>query len=70
MKIDIEKEAIKQSINPLLKLENREEFIRQAMKEMSAQQEEIIKKADSLIGNIDLFEENVRKQFASYTSSH
>ena len=59
-----------QSINPLLKPENREEFIRQAMKEMSAQQEEIIKKADSLIENVALFEENVRKQFASYTSSH
>ena len=59
-----------QSINPLLKPENREEFIRQAMKEMSVQQEEIIKKADSLIENVALFEENVRKQFASYTSSH
>jgi len=59
-----------QSINPLLKPENRQEFIQQAMKEMSEQQEEVIKKADNIIENVALFEENVRKQFALYTSSH
>jgi phage shock protein A len=59
-----------QSINPLLKPENRKEFIQQAMKEMSEQQEEVIKKADNIIENVALFEENVRKQFALYTSSH
>jgi len=59
-----------QSINPLLKPENRQEFIKQAMKEMSEQQEAVIKKADSIIENVALFEENVRKQFALYTSSH
>ena len=59
-----------QSINPLLKPENRKEFIQQAMKEMSEQQEEVIKKADSIIENVALFEENVRKQFASYISKH
>ena len=59
-----------QSINPLLKPENRKEFIQQAMKEMSEQQEEVIKKADSIIENVALFEENVRKQFALYTSNH
>ena len=59
-----------QSINPLLKIENRKEFIEQAMKEMSEQQEEVIKKADSIIENVTLFEENVLKQFALYTSSH
>ena len=59
-----------QAINPLLKPENRKEFIQQAMKEMSEQQEEVIKKADSIIENVALFEENVRKQFALYTSRH
>jgi len=59
-----------QSINPLLKPENRQEFIKQAMKEMSEQQEAVIKKADSIIGNVALFEENVRKQFALYASIH
>ena len=59
-----------QAINPLLKIENRKEFIEQAMKEMSEQQEAVIKKADSIIDNVTLFEENVRKQFASYISSH
>jgi len=59
-----------QAINPLLKIENRKEFIEQAMKEMSEQQEAVIKKADSIIDNVTLFEENVRKQFALYTSSH
>jgi len=59
-----------QSINPLLKPENRKEFIQQAMKEMSEQQDAVIKKADSIIENVALFEENVRKQFALYTSSH
>jgi len=59
-----------QSINPLLKPENRQEFIQQAMKEMSEQQDAVIKKADSIIENVTLFEENVRKQFALYTSSH
>jgi len=58
-----------QSINPLLKPENRQEFIKQAMKEMSEQQEAVIKKADSIIKNVALFEETVRKQFALYTSS-
>ena len=59
-----------QPMNPLLKAENRKEFIQQAMKEMSEQQEEIIKKADSIIDNVALFEENVRKQFALYTSNN
>jgi len=59
-----------QPMNPLLKVENRQEFIQQAMKEMSERQEEVIKKADSIIENVALFEENVRKQFALYTSSH
>ena len=59
-----------QAINPLLKPENRQEFIKQAMKEMNEQQEAVIKKADSIIGNVTLFEENVRKQFASYMSTH
>ena len=57
-------------MNPLLKVENRQEFIQQAMKEMSERQEQVIKKADSIIENVALFEENVRKQFALYTSSH
>jgi hypothetical protein len=34
-----------QSINPLLKPENRKEFIQQAMKEMSEQQDAVIKKS-------------------------
>ncbi|MCK9473545.1 hypothetical protein [Sulfurimonas sp.] len=59
-----------QPINPLLKPENRKEFIEQAMKEMSEQQEELIKKADSMIENVALFEERVRKQFTLYTSNH
>ena len=59
-----------QAINPLLKPENRQEFIKQAIKEMNEQQEAVIKKADSIIGNVTLFEENVRKQFASYISTH
>ena len=57
-------------MNPLLKAENRKEFIQQAMKEMTEQQEEVMKKADSIIENVALFEENARKQFALYTSTH
>ncbi|MDF1876748.1 hypothetical protein JHD47_02835 [Sulfurimonas sp. SAG-AH-194-L11] len=59
-----------QSLNPLLRPENRKEFIEQAMKEMSEQQEAMVKKADSIIENVAQFEENVRKQFALYTTTH
>ena len=53
-------------MNPLLKPENRKEFIQQAMISMSKKQDEIIEQADKIIGDVAKFEENVRKQFSSY----
>lgn len=58
------------SINPLLKPENRKEFIRQAMRAMSDRQEEVIKQADRIIGDVVFFEESVHQKFVSYISSH
>ena len=40
------------SINPLLKQENRKSFIEQAMKSMSDRQDEVIKQADIIIGDV------------------
>ena len=40
------------SISPLLKQENRKSFIEQAMKSMSDRQDEVIKQADIIIGDV------------------
>ena len=57
-------------MNPLLKPENRKEFIQQAMKAMSDRQEEVIAQADKIIGDVVRFEENIHQKFISYTANH
>ena len=59
-----------QILNPLLKPENRERLIQDAMLEIDKQQEVMIKEADSIIENVAEFEENVRKQFAVYSKKY
>jgi phage shock protein A len=58
------------SINPLLKPENRKEFIKQAMRAMSDRQGEVIKQADKIIGDVVRFEESVHQKYVSYIGSH
>lgn len=53
-------------MNPLLKQENRQEFIKQAMKAMSERQNEIVEQADKIIGDVVLFEKNVHQKFITY----
>ena len=57
-------------MNPLLKPENRKEFIQQAMKAMSDRQEEVIAQADKIIGDVVRFEENIHQKFVSYVANH
>ncbi len=57
-------------MNPLLKPENRKEFIQQAMKAMSDRQEEVIAQADKIIGDVVRFEENIHQKFVSYIAHH
>ncbi|MEN4053126.1 hypothetical protein [Sulfurimonas sp. NWX79] len=59
-----------QILNPLLKPENRERLIQEAMLEIDKQQDVMIKKADSIIENVAEFEENVRKQFTVYSKKY
>jgi len=56
-----------QKINPLLKPENRKEFIKQAIKAMTERQNEVIKQADKIIDDVAIFEKNIYQQFASHT---
>jgi len=53
-------------MNPLLKLENRKQLIQEAMQAITDKKEEIIKQADNMIGDVNLFEENVHKKFVSH----
>jgi len=53
-------------MNPLLKQENRHEFIKQAMKAMSERQNEIMEQADKIIGDVVMFEKNVHHKFITY----
>ena len=57
-------------MNPLLKAENRNQFIKQAMEAMVDRQDKIIKQADKVIEDVTLFESNVHNQFALYTQKH
>lgn len=59
-----------QMLNPLLKPENRERLIQDAMLEIDKQQEAMVKKADDIIENVAEFEKNVRKQFAMYSEKY
>ena len=54
-------------MNPLLKQENRQELIQQAMQSISDKQAKVIKQADKIIDNVAIFEDAVHKQFISYT---
>ena len=58
------------AMNPLLKPENRKEFIQQAMKAMSDRQAEVIAEADKIIGDVVKFEENIHQKFVSYVAHH
>ena len=53
-------------MNPLLKPENRKEFIKQAMKAMSERQDKIIQQADTIIDDVVSFEKSVHQKFISY----
>ena len=53
-------------MNPLLKSENRQEFIKQAMKAMSVRQEKVIQEADVIIGDVSSFEKDVHQQFMDF----
>ena len=57
-------------MNPLLKIENRKDFIEQAMKAMTTRQDDIIKQADKIIEDVALFENSVHNQFISYKETH
>jgi hypothetical protein len=55
-------------MNPLLKPENRKEFIKQAMKTMSERQDEIIQQADRIIDDVVSFEKSVHQKFVAYAT--
>lgn len=57
-------------MNPLLKQENRQELIQQAMQSISDKQAKVIKQADKIIGDVAIFENSVHNQFISYTGKH
>ena len=57
-------------MNPLLKAENRNQFIKKAMEAMSDRQDKIIKQADKIIEDVALFENSVHKQFILHTKKH
>ncbi len=57
-------------MNPLLKQENRQELIQQAMQAISDKQAQVIKQANKIIGDVTIFEDSVHKQFISYTRQH
>ncbi len=57
-------------MNPLLKQENRQELIQQAMQSISDKQAQMIKQADKIIADVAIFEDSVHKQFISYTGQH
>lgn len=55
-------------MNPLLKPENRKEFIKQAMKAMSERQNKIIQQADTIIDDVVSFEKSVHQKFVAYAT--
>ncbi len=55
-------------MNPLLKPENRKEFIKQAMKAMSERQDKIIQQADTIIDDVVSFEKNIHQKFVAYAT--
>ncbi len=57
-------------MNPLLKPENRKKLIQQAMQSMSDKQDEVIKQADKIIGDVVIFEKNIHQKFVSYVANH
>jgi len=54
-------------MNPLLKQENRKEFIKQAMKAMSERQDKITQQADTIIDDVVSFEKSVHQKFMAYS---
>ena len=52
-------------MNPMLKEENREKLIQEAMKAISEKQEEVIQQADKIIGDVAQFEKEVHQVFIS-----
>jgi len=57
-----------QKINLSQKEENK--FFEDILRGMDKQQEAMIKKADSIIENVEEFEENIHKQFAVYSAKY
>ena len=52
-------------MNPMLREENRDKLIKEAMKAISDKQAQVVKEADKIIGNVAAFEKSVHKQFIS-----
>ncbi|MEN4054215.1 MULTISPECIES: hypothetical protein [Sulfurimonas] len=52
-------------MNPMLREENRQKLIEEAMQAISDKQAQVIKQADKIIGNVAMFEANVHKKFMS-----
>ena len=50
-------------MNPMLREENRDKLIKEAMKAISDKQTQVINEADKIIGNVAVFEKNVHKRF-------
>ena len=53
-------------MNPLLKPENRKRLVQEAMQSITDKQEEMLKKADAIIDDVVLFEENVHQTFLTH----
>ena len=53
-------------VNPSLQLGNREEFVKQAMEAITKKQNEMIKQADAIIGDVVSFEKEIHKKFQAY----
>ena len=52
-------------MNPMLREENRQRLIEEAMQAISDKQAQVIKQADKIIGDVTMFEKMVHQKFVS-----
>ena len=52
-------------MNPMLREENRQKLIEEAMQAISDKQAQVMKQADKIIGDVVLFEKKVHQKFVS-----
>jgi len=52
-------------MNPMLREENRQKLIEEAMQDISDKQAQVIKQADKIIGDVAMFEKIVHQKFVS-----